>query len=276
MPKKYLILILSVFNVYFCSAQDLFTEEKSLQFAEYLMKSGQFDLATVEFERLVYMRPQADSLKASLLKSYRLGNQIKLGIQRAQLFFPDQSKMPFIIAIENAKLLMQTKDWEASRLFWNQNIYLSNDDKVLLNTTINIFENQFPKALSTLKSIQDKEHYLAKGYSSIIDKKSALPLKSPVLAGVFSGLVPGLGKVYARSWKDGLVALLFVGGMAFQSYRNFNKHGTDNYRGWVYGSIGLGFYLGNIHGSVKNVKDFNRKKINVLQHEASALFNTYY
>eukprot|EP01034_Spumella_vulgaris_P029834 gene29834-36952_t len=31
--------------------------------------------------------------------------------------------------------------------------------------------------------------------------------------------------------------------MAFQSYRSFNKYGTNNHRGWIYGGIGLGFYL---------------------------------
>jgi hypothetical protein len=125
-----------------------------------------------------------------------------------------------------------------------------------------------------LAQIKSPENELAVGYKSILEKETHK--KSPALAALMSAVVPGTGKAYSKNWKDGIVSLFFTAGMAFQSYRNFNKFGTNNHRGWIYGGIGLGFYLGNIYGSVKSTKDYNRKKINVLQHEASALFNTYY
>jgi hypothetical protein len=91
-----------------------------------------------------------------------------------------------------------------------------------------------------------------------------------------STAIPGLGKAYTGDWKDGIVSLIFTGGMAFQAVRKFNQFGANNYRPWVYTAIGSGFYLGNIYGSVKSAKNKNRKKINQLQHEASDLFNAYY
>jgi hypothetical protein len=169
---------------------------------------------------------------------------------------------------------MQNQSWAAARDFWNQNESFSADDKVLFNVTSDIFNNNFKDGRSTLAQIKSPENELAVEYRSILEKETHK--KSPALAALMSAVVPGTGKAYSNNWKDGLVSLFFTAGMAFQSYRNFNKFGTNNHRGWIYGGIGLGFYLGNIYGSVKSTKDYNRKNINVLQHEASVLFNTYY
>lgn len=255
-------------------AQDIFSVESSKKYADYLLKSGQFDLAGKEYERLVYFLPNNDTLKTNLLKSYRLSNQTSLGIEKIGVLYDEKSKIPYAPALEFAKLQMQAQNWSVARDFWNQNTSFSADDKVLLNVTSDIFTNKFKDARSTLGNISNSENELGQGYKSILEKETHK--KSPGLAALMSAIVPGTGKVYSNNWKDGIVSLFFTAGMAFQSYRNFNKFGTNNHRGWIYGGIGLGFYLGNIYGSVKSTKDYNRKKVNTLQHEASTLFNTYY
>jgi hypothetical protein len=255
-------------------AQDIFSFESSKKYADYLLKSGQFDLASKEFERLVYFDVQNDTLKTNLLKSFRLSNQTNLGIEKFQVLYNDKSKVPYAPALEFAKLQMQAQKWKEARDFWNENSSFSTDDKVLLNVTTDIFNNKFRDARSSLAGISNQENELGIGYKSILEKETHK--KSPGLAALMSAVVPGTGKVYSNNWKDGIVSLFFTAGMAFQSYRNFNKFGVNNHRGWIYGGIGLGFYLGNIYGSVKSTKDYNRKKINTLQHEASTLFNTYY
>ena len=266
---------LLLFLISFASfGQDIFNYENSRKYGDYLLKSGQFELASKEFERLVYFAPNNDTLKTNLLLSYRLSKQTTLGIEKLPVLYSNPSKVPYASALEYAKLQMQNQTWAAARDFWNQNESFSADDKLLLNVTSDIFNNNFKNARSTLAQIKSPENELAVGYKSILEKETHK--KSPALAALMSAVVPGTGKAYSKNWKDGIVSLFFTAGMAFQSYRNFNKFGTNNHRGWIYGGIGLGFYLGNIYGSVKSTKDYNRKKINVLQHEASALFNTYY
>ena len=254
--------------------QDIFNYDNSRKYADYLVKSGQFDLASKEFERLVYFAPNNDTIKTNLLKSYRLSNQTTLGIEKLGALYSDKSKVPYAPALEYAKLQMQNQSWDQAKEFWSQNSSFSPDDKVLLNVTSDIFNNKFKDARNTLGQLKDAGNGLGVGYKSILERETRK--KSPGLAGMMSAIVPGTGKAYSNNWKDGIVSLFFTAGMAFQTYRSFNKYGVNNHRGWIYGGIGLGFYLGNVYGSVKSTKDYNRKKINVLQHEASALFNSYY
>jgi len=274
MLKK--IVILFFIFLGHSKAQDLYSFKNSFLYADYLLKSGQYDRAHREFERLVFMDPSSDSLKLMLLKSYRLDAKNEIGILRAGQLFSDLDNAPFGIAMEYSKLLLNQRDWQLANNFWSSSKTIPETDKILLKTTVKIFESDFKNANSILSPIQSLDHELVKGYVSILDRGSKQHLKSPALAGIMSAVVPGSGKLYSKNWRDGLVSLIFVGGMAFQTVRNFNKHGINNYRGWVYGGIGAGFYLGNIYGSVKSTKDFNRKKINILQHEASNLFNMHY
>ena len=267
------ILFLLLFS-FSTLAQDLYNFENSKKYGEYLLKSGQYELAGKEYERLVFFTPESDTLKTQLLKSYRLSNQTNIGVFRTKQLYPEAQTIPYAPALEYAKLLMQNKDWEGAKIFWNNNQSFKPDDKTIFNTTSEIFNNDFKAARKSLESIQNKDFYVAEGYKTILEKETHK--KSPAFAGIMSAVVPGTGKAYSNNWRDGLVSLFFTAGMAFQSYRNFNKHGVKNYRGWVYGGIGFGFYLGNIYGSVKSTKEYNKKKINKLQHEASDIFNSYY
>lgn len=82
-----------------------------------------------------------------------------------------------------------------------------------------------------------------------------LPRRSPALAGVLSGLVPGLGQVYAGRPLDGLVSFLvnglFIwGGVA--AWEDDQKEVAA-----VLGFIELGWYGGNIYGAVNSAQKFN-------------------
>jgi hypothetical protein len=74
-----------------------------------------------------------------------------------------------------------------------------------------------------------------------------------------STFIPGSGKIYTKNWQDGLIALLFVASNAWQAYRGFSKDGVKSTYGWVFGSIGAGFWLGNIYGSYKSAQKFNKQ-----------------
>ena len=270
----FVLISISSFNTVF--SQDLFSIENSKQFSEYLLKSGQFELASKELERLVFLEPKNDSLKLNLIKSYRLSKKIDLAISRTQQMYAEINNLPYPMAIEYSKLLMEKRDWKGSENFWNESKNISNDNKLLLGATVAIFDNSFKIAKTKLDKMEKKDNPLAIEYMEILNKGQKQNLKSPGLAGILSTLLPGSGKFYSKNWKDGLISFVFISALSFNSYRNFNKHGVNNYRGWLNGVIATGFYLGNIYGSVKSAKDYNKKKINILQHEASNYFNAYY
>jgi len=93
-----------------------------------------------------------------------------------------------------------------------------------------------------------------------------LPHRIPLLAALFSAIVPGSGKWYAGKPMDGLYSLLLVGSAATIAYAYEDDH--QRAKSAVFGSLGLFFYLGNIFGSASEAKRFNlRVHENLLQHQ---------
>lgn len=277
--KKQLFRVFTVFllfQFYNGFSQDLYNYENSKKFGEYLLKSGQFDMATKEYERLVFLNTTSDSLKLNLIKAYRLAGKFDTGLLRVSQLYPETAEMPLPHAMEYSKILMNKRSFPEAVAFWDESKTIPADDKILLKTTTLIFDSKFKNARAQLSQLGSVQNPLAAGYQSILDRGLTEKKKSPFLAAAFSSIIPGTGKAYTKNWKDGLISFVFVGAMTFQSYRMFNKHGVNDARGWIYGAIGTGFYIGNIYGSAKSANEYNRKKINALQHEASALFNTYY
>lgn len=76
-------------------------------------------------------------------------------------------------------------------------------------------------------------------------------VKKPWLAAFYSGLIPGLGKVYTGEWKDGLYACAVVSAFSWLTYRFAEKKGFSPYT-VLYGSMAFSFYIGNIYGSWKS------------------------
>jgi hypothetical protein len=274
---RFILIFILFINAAFCKAQtNLYSLDNSLKFGEYLLQSGQYDYAIKEFERIVFMSPNDLESQLNLIKAYRLSGKNEEGIKRSKELYSDLNSIPEKHALEYSKLLLNTRNWNDAQLFWDGNQNLKQEDKILLKSTVAIFDSKFNDAREQLIMLQDSTNYLGSGYLSLVNRALDQKRKSPFAAGFMSMVIPGLGKAYTGDWKDGLVSLIFTGGLAFQAVRKFNQYGANNYRPWVYTSIGTGFYLGNIFGSVKSAKNKNFKFVNTLQHEASSLYNSYY
>ena len=274
--KKTLLLLLIVVPFLNSSAQDLYNYDNSKKFAEYLSKSGQYELATREYERLVFMLPQNDSLKTSLLAMYRRSGKLEDALLRGRQLYPDITFMSSPSAVEYSRSLLLKTDYKMAKDFWLTNTQLSQPDKVILLATSEILQDDYREAYEILSILKDEDHKLAADYKALASQALKIKKKSPALAGIMSTLIPGTGRFYAKDWKDGIVSMLFVGTMAFQSIRGFSKSGVNSTRGWIFGAVGLGFHLGNIHGSVVSAKSYNRKSHQTIRNRIDNLFNSYF
>ena len=274
--KKKLLILLILFKFIEISAQDLYDFGNTKKFAEYLAKSGQFELATREFERLVFMVPQNDTLKTALLSMYRRSGNFDEAIIRGKQLYPEIYNMSASSAVEYGRILLLKSNFKEAKTFWESNTKISNPDKIILSATSDILQDNYKSANELLQSLKPNEHKLAIDYKELTTQAVAIKRKSPALAGVMSAIIPGTGRVYAKDWKDGLVSFFFVSTMAFQSYRGFVKSGIKSTRGWVYGGVGLGFYLGNIYGSVVSAKGYNKKSHQGIRNKIDNIFNSYY
>lgn len=275
MRKKLLILFIIIFSRS-VSAQDLYNFENTQKFAEYLAKSGQYDLATREFERLTFMLPENDSLKTSLLSMYRRSGKYDEAIIRGKQLYSELTTMSASSAVEFGRTLLLKSDYKSAKTFWDSNQKLSTPDKIILSTTSDILQDNYKSANDLLQTLKPEDHRLATNYKELAEQAIAIKRKSPAMAGIMSAIIPGTGRVYVKDWKDGIVSLFFVGTMAFQSIRGFNKSGVKSTRGWIYGGIGFGFYLGNIYGSVVSAKGYNKKSHLGIRTKIENLFNSYY
>lgn len=254
----------------------LFDQGHSQRFADHLFKSGQYEFAAREYERLLFLAPQNDTFQLQVLRAYRLSNQTERGLRRSLDFFPKPAHMPWPFALEYTKLGLTARQFENTLTFLEESPVFPEADQKIVQSSIFLFTDRFQEARQRIIAIRDTTHFLYPAYQDLTQKALKGPYKKPWLAGGLSVLVPGSGKAYAGQWKDGLVSLIFTAGMAFQSYRGFSQQGIRSAKGWIYGGLGLGFYLGNVYGSVKAAKQHNSRLRDAIKHETSALFTTYY
>ena len=97
--------------------------------------------------------------------------------------------------------------------------------------------------------------------------------KSPLLAGLMSGVIPGSGKIYAGKPGEGISSLLTVGGLGFVTWENYRKNGIKDFKTLLFGAAFTTFYIGNIYGTVFSVKiaenEFQKA------HDHNILFNLH-
>ena len=82
-----------------------------------------------------------------------------------------------------------------------------------------------------------------------------IPRKSPALAGALS-VIPGAGYLYCGRYYDALTSFLLNGGLMFGAYKAFDDGNTA--LGAVAALVGIGFYTGNIYGSVSSAHKYNQ------------------
>lgn len=91
----------------------------------------------------------------------------------------------------------------------------------------------------------------------LYNKKMALPYKDPGLAGFYSIIFPGAGKVYTGDYIDGFFAALATGIFGYLAVTNFKADHT--FRGILFTGITGWFYAGNIYGSIAAAQIFNAR-----------------
>lgn len=278
MKKLNKILLISLFLFFSFNlktkSQDLFNKENSLKYALYLFYAKEYELALYEFDRIIFLDSTDLNSKIFYLKCLRYLNKYNEGIIKYRNFFYNQNEVPIEAKKEYVKILIKAKYFDKADNTINKE-FSSNDTILnLLKTSSLLYQNKFLEAENLLKSL---DHYypFVSEYDKIITKYKNTRFKKPSLSFIYSTILPGSGKIYAGEWKDGLVSFVMVAVPAYQAYRGFVKKGFNSPYGWIYGSIALTFYGGNIYGSVKSANKYNKKKLQTFKNEIDIVFDKY-
>ncbi|OFY64198.1 MAG: hypothetical protein A3H98_12540 [Bacteroidetes bacterium RIFCSPLOWO2_02_FULL_36_8] len=100
--------------------------------------------------------------------------------------------------------------------------------------------------------------------------------KKPVVAAMLSGLIPGLGKLYAGRKRSFYTVLFFHLIYGAQNYELINRLGIQNPFSIVSLSFLGVFYVANIYGSYQDVKEVNKESKTQFLNDASEYYNFHY
>lgn len=272
LPKKHLLVALFCVAATMLVGQDLYDFAHSRKYARYLLQSRQYELAAEEYERLIFVQPTNDTLRLDLLRAYRRGGLAGRGLEKwttwqAQNFEPSRP-----LRTEHARLLLAGGRPGEARQLAGRTGALDSGFVRRVHFLGLFLEQNWRQARDTLLQIPATEKLPRRPeFEKLLDRGIAAKRKKPALATGLSLVLPGAGKAYAGQWKDGVISLIFVGVNAWQTYRRFDKEGTDTFWGWVHGGLGLGFYIGNVYGSHKAARKFNSLQHMRFQREAENL-----
>ncbi|MCX6224063.1 MAG: hypothetical protein NTV01_04845 [Bacteroidia bacterium] len=252
--------------------QNIFDEPHSREFAQYLMQSHQFQLATTEWERVLFFSPGDTLARLNLLKSYRLSQKPGEAWKKLTRWYPAGSlSRPF--SLEAIQLTLVQGDYPSFHSVIARSAGLTHAEKSDYELGAWLLEGKWNsrtgKARESSLAIVTDARLL-----DLYAKSENVHRKSPAASLALSTLVPGLGKIYSRDWKDGFVSFLFVATNAWQSYRGFSKNGINSVTGWIFGSLAIGFYSANLFGSWKSAKTYNSNQVDRIRHETEDILFT--
>ena len=248
--SKVVLIASFVFSFYSVVAQQEEPPQKD-GFARFLFSSELFQFAAEEYERLLFDDPENLEYLKQLIHCYkRTKREDQLERRLASINITDKNILQDYYSI---LLHAGTIDQLRSSLNKRKALFIQPE----------LDEIEFKILLAEMNWKGAKEIYNNKNlppkYEPIISLTSNSRYKSPVGAAILSGLVPGLGRVYAKDYWDGVLSIIFVGTAGIQSYNRFKKNGIESVSGWIYGSIALGFYISNIYGTYQSALYHNRK-----------------
>jgi tetratricopeptide (TPR) repeat protein len=245
---------------------DYFTPDNILKFAQHLYDEEYFERAAIEYERYLYADPLAS--KSPLL--YTIGRcylharnpetAIKYFSQASHYTSHPCLNDSIHIALCASYLLGRDyRNFQNSTCMLSEKAHLSADleSKLLeLRGLYHLERGNWQAASQELTCTSPTQRI--KTLQNLAIEGQNLPRKSPMIAGLMSGILPGSGKIYSERPLDGLYSFLLTTGTAWLAFEGYRDQGMSSTKGWLFGSASLFFYVGNIYGSVISVKLYNK------------------
>ena len=253
--SRTLAVLMCVFSLGIC-AQDLFDYSHTKKFALELYTTKNYEMAAWEFERLLSMNEDDDTVKLLLLSSYRHSGNLDAGLVRSHQMYKNISVMPANIAFEYSLILMLNNDFDTLNQFLNSSQYLSFSKKEEMSMYSCLLKKNWHDAKLHFYNFQEQSK-IDSDLKEIFYELDQWKFKKPFLAASMSTVVPGSGKIYAGYWKDGLFTLGALGVSSWQAYKGFDTDGKDSVYGWIFTGLSGVIYLSNIYGSQKAAKSRN-------------------
>lgn len=240
-------------------AQDF---RSDIRFLEHLVELEEYDEALLAIDNyqgnykklsrkdtLNYFRGKIHYYQKNLVPSIRYFESVS----RQSSFWIESRFLAYYQKAYNFDIMASRDGWESLQLTDQRDQAIRNFQLAglsLLERDMEAYEKYrigFSNEYYQLKSPQENLEKFAEGIRSF-------KRKSPLVAGIFSTLVPGAGKIYIGKVGEGLISFLTVGIFGLQTWEAYKKDGVESVRFILFGTALTTFYIGNIWGSVLAVK----------------------
>lgn len=111
------------------------------------------------------------------------------------------------------------------------------------------YRESFSKIRRGLYEITESTDNLQK----ISDDLKIHKFKSPVVAGILSGIIPGSGKFYSGKRGEAISAFIGTTGLGLVTLENYRKSGLRSFKTIIFGTAFAFTYVANIYGAVMTV-----------------------
>jgi TM2 domain-containing membrane protein YozV len=235
---------------------NLFSPQHILAFADFLFCQKDYLRAITEYEDYLKTNKN-DSVKFKIALSFlNMGKNVEAENRFSELLIDTELAVPS--QLEITKSVFQRKDFSYLESYYKESgingIPVKGNIKSLYYFSLLYQETKLPEEKEFINTFPNSTRLSIKEFYM---KKEDLPHKSPLLASVFSAIIPGAGKIYTGEYSDGITATILTGLLTFLSYDNFRYN--HKFRGWLWGGIAAFFYAGNIYGSAASAQIFNAK-----------------
>jgi hypothetical protein len=132
-----------------------------------------------------------------------------------------------------------------------------------------MFEDYFGKTNRNFFELTESSENLLK----ISEELKKHVRKSPLVAGLLSGIIPGSGKFYSGKKGEAISAFIATAGLGLVTWENYRKCGFKNFKTIVFGTAFAFSYAANIFGSVISVNVLETEFRNNVKN--SILFNLH-
>jgi TM2 domain-containing membrane protein YozV len=237
-----LFLVFIFFNQQSLPQNVFYSDSSRTAFADFLFCSGDFEFAINEYTKISSFHSD-DIIKFKTAYAYsRLGD-----IDKGKSLFKSISGRLKTKAEEQIILA----DFLSGNFDKNYQSETNAGVRFYLLNSIYSNKNVDNQILTNFNNV-DSEIIL-----KFSTERRELDQKSLFLAGLYSALVPGSGKIYTGQIGDGITAFIATSLLTFLSVDNF-KH-NHNFRGYLFGTLAAVFYGGNVYGSAVSAHQYNLK-----------------
>ncbi len=241
--------------------------EREMELGQFFLSEGDYTSALYQFKRIEKLceekalKERAEYLVAVtyllLDRDKEAQKQLLQIMEMDQHSYKEQSAFMLSFAIEKDERKAEAyilglldyrirneaiKDALKYRLAW---LYMGRGDLKRAEEYLKGIEYSSELKLSAMEILRDSGQY------------SELPFKSPPMAGLLSGIIPGLGQLYVGRPRDGITAFLVNALFIGATVQAFGK--DQDFLGVMLGFVELGWYAGNIYNAANSAHKYNRK-----------------